>query len=80
MIIWKVVAITNDDFFGSRIYCQYKFNLNLHDLLKTFSGPSEIGDWSNGHSFNSVWIDDMSFAFYVNNEWFYTRYATDLPM
>lgn len=67
-----------------RLYCQYKFNLNLNDILSQFSQPGETGDWSDGPGFNSIWIDDMPFGFFVKTdsdegEWYYTRYATDLP-
>lgn len=77
---YKSYVHKNDDFFGSRIYCQYKFNLNLHDLLKPFSEPGQAGDWLEDPGFNAVYIDDRPFAFYVGDEWFYTRYSTDLPM
>lgn len=72
------------DPFIDRIYCQYKFNLNLHNLVKKFSEPGEPGSWVDEEVFNSIWIDDMPFGFYITSpseagDWYYTRYATDLP-
>lgn len=80
---YKSYTHTSFDTFQNRLYCQYKFNLNLRELTEQFSAPGEIGDWSNGPGFNSIWIDDMPFGFFVDTpsggEWYYTRYATDIP-
>jgi hypothetical protein len=58
---------------------QYRLKLNVDLARYEFPQPGVAGGFNEGVAYNSIWIDDMPFGFFVNGRWHYTRYATDLP-
>jgi hypothetical protein len=65
--------------FADRVYMQYRLKLNVDLARYEFPEPGFAGGFNEGVAYNSIWIDDMPFGFFVNGRWHYTRYATDLP-